>query len=204
MNYSELQTNIASWLNREDLTAIIPTFVDLCEADLNRSLRCREMICRATATLDSQFISLPNDFLEIRNIQLNSSPPRGLEFVTLDYADQMRGSEHYSSGQPKYFTVHDGTIEVIPSPDAEYTIELSYYQKVASLTSSVTTNWVLNSHPDIYLYGSLMHSAPFLKEDERFVLWGGRYRQFVADLNAQSTASEYSKGGLQMRNRTWA
>ena len=37
--YAELKTAIANWLNREDLTSVIPDFISLAEADFNRKLR---------------------------------------------------------------------------------------------------------------------------------------------------------------------
>ena len=69
-NYSTLQSTIADYLNRQDLTAQIPTFIQLAEADMNTRLRCREMIVRATTTNDDEFVRLPLDFLESINLQL--------------------------------------------------------------------------------------------------------------------------------------
>jgi len=43
-NYSALQTTIASYLGRTDLTAMIPTFITLAEARLQRELRTRPML----------------------------------------------------------------------------------------------------------------------------------------------------------------
>ena len=38
-NYTELTASIADTLNRDDLTAVIPDFIKLAEAQLNRDLR---------------------------------------------------------------------------------------------------------------------------------------------------------------------
>ena len=61
--YAELQSAVGDFLNRQDLTTVIPTFIALAEADLNRSIRHRSMLTRSTATIDSQFTALPTDFL---------------------------------------------------------------------------------------------------------------------------------------------
>ena len=37
--YSELQSAVADWLNRDDLTSVIPNFIELAEADLTRNLQ---------------------------------------------------------------------------------------------------------------------------------------------------------------------
>ena len=64
MTYSELKTAIADFLNRSDLTTHIDTFINSTEAELNRRLRTKDMIVRAEATADGQYLTLPTDWLE--------------------------------------------------------------------------------------------------------------------------------------------
>jgi hypothetical protein len=198
MIYSELKSSIADFLNRQDLTLTIPTFILLCEADLNRTVRHKSMLCRATATLDAHFTSLPSDFLEAKNIQLNTEPVKSLEYLTMEHADEYRAT-HSTAGIPVFYTFVGDTLEVVPEPAAEYTIELTYYKKLTALSDSNTSNWLLASHPDVYLYGSLMQAAPYLKDDERIPVWGQLYKAFISDLNAASDKAEYSGSYLKMR-----
>jgi len=196
MNYTELKTAIGDFLNRRDLTSVIPTFIQLAEADLNRTVRHRSMLARATASLDTHFTSLPSDFVEAKNIQLNTEPVTSLRYVTMEQADVLRTQ---TSGQPAYYTLVGETLEVVPPPDTDYTVELVYYKKLPSLSDSNLSNWLLASHPDVYLYGALMQSAPYLKNDERVAMWGSLYRQFVSDLNVSSDKAEVSGASLRMR-----
>ena len=62
-NYSELTAEIGDWLNRSDLTSVIPTFISFAEVGLERVLRVRQMIARANATVDTQYGTVPADFL---------------------------------------------------------------------------------------------------------------------------------------------
>src|SRR5262245_10780943 len=71
--YSELQTAVANWLNRTDLTERIPEFVALAEAQMNRRLRVRQMVTRAEATLASAFVDVPSDMLEPIQLALEIS-----------------------------------------------------------------------------------------------------------------------------------
>jgi hypothetical protein len=158
------------------------------------------MLARATATLNDQFIALPQDYLEAKNIQLNTSPVTSLEFLSMELADEAR-IQHSSAGQPKWYTLVADTIEVVPTPSQDYTVELVYYKKLTPLSDSDTSNWLLSSHPDVYLYGTLMQSAPYLKDDERISVWGPLYKQFVADLNFASDRAEYSGSLLKMRTK---
>ena len=36
--FSELKTSVANYLNRDDLTAVIPDFITMAESDLNMNL----------------------------------------------------------------------------------------------------------------------------------------------------------------------
>ncbi len=42
--YNELKTSVGDWLNRTDLTTVIPDFIALAEAQIERQLRTRQMI----------------------------------------------------------------------------------------------------------------------------------------------------------------
>jgi hypothetical protein len=197
MNYTTLKSSVADFLNRQDLAAVIPTFISLSEANLNRVLRTRAMLCRATALLDTHFTKLPSDFLEAKNIQLNTDPVTSLQYVTIEHADLLRA--RWSTGKPRYYTIVGDTLEVVPPPDTGYTVELVYYKQIPALTELNETNWLLTSHPDVYLYGTLLQSAPYLKDDERIPIWGQLYKQFVADVQYSSESSEVSGSRLVMR-----
>ena len=73
MTYSELKTRIASYLNRSDLTSELDGFIDQTEAELNRRLRAADMVKRATATAELQYLSLPTDWLEVINVEITSN-----------------------------------------------------------------------------------------------------------------------------------
>jgi hypothetical protein len=73
-----------------------------------------------------------------------------------------------------------------------------YYKALPALSAN-STNWLLTAHPDVYLYGSLMQAAPYLKNDERLAVWGSLYTASIADLNQSSDRAEVSGGPLVMR-----
>jgi hypothetical protein len=203
MTYAELKSAIADFLNRQDLTSVIPTFIQLAEASINRTVRHRRMLSRATATLTTQFTDLPDDFLEAKNIQINSEPITPLSFVTMEHADLLRAGIYQSAGKPKYYTLVGDTIEVVPNPDAEYTIELSYYARVPVLSEAAPTNWLLDNSPDAYLYGALIHSAPYLKDDPRIPVWVGLFEKVMSDFVLETQKTEFSGSALVQRTKSW-
>lgn len=199
-SYSELKSAIADELNRQDLTSVIPTWISLAEANFNRVIRHRKMLCRSTAQLDTQFTALPSDFLEAKNVQLNVSVPYSLEYLTVEQADKHRTNYYPGTGAPQYFTILGETLEVVPTPGSDYTIELTYYKKLTPLSDSVSSNWLLASHPDLYFYATLQHSAPYLKDDERIALWSTISQTLTDAVNQESDRAEKSGSVLRIRS----
>lgn len=192
--YTELKSAVADWLNRDDLAAVVPTFIALAETSMERALRTRKMLVRANATIDTQYSAVPSDFLEIRSMKITSSSPiQPMYAQTMEAMDDL-DAKNPGTGKPVYFCVVGNQIRVHPAPSGNYTAELAYYSTINKLSASVASNWILSSHPDAYLYGALLQAAPYLKDDERAGVWTGLY---VAAIEAIKTADERaaSSGG---------
>lgn len=203
-NYSTLQTSIGDWLNRSDLTSVIPDFITLAEAQFNRTIRHRRMVERATATLDSEYSAMPADWLESIRYQINTNPITVMEFVSPDQAAQLKGA-YSTSGKPIFYSQIGQQFQVIPAPDSgsAYTGELTYYAKIPALTAQSTTNWLLTDSPDIYLYGSLLQSAPYLRDDDRIAVWAALYTKLLQDLTVSDERSRMATSSLRMRARSF-
>lgn len=200
-NFTELKTSIADFLNRDDLTSVIPTFIKLAEADMNRKLRHWRMEKRATANLDTRYTALPIDFLEPIRLMLTGTSETRLEMITLSELMDKRASSN-TSGTPKFYAMVDGSFEVYPTPDQTYTLEIVYYETIDNLSDQITTNWVLTYHPDVYLYSSLSHSAPYLSEDQRTTVWAQLYQNGVNGINMEDQKSKSGGSGHRMRIRS--
>ena len=155
MTYDELKTQIADFLNRSDLTSKLDFFIDATEGELNRRLRTKDMVVRATATADSQYLSLPTDWLEAINIEITSGDFTPLLQQSIESLDVYRKANDNTSGQPVFFSVVDKTLELAPTPDTSYTLQLTYYASIAALSSTNTTNFVSTGHPDAVSYTHL-------------------------------------------------
>ena len=188
-NYTELQASVADFLNRSDLTDVIPDFIRMTEAELIRVLRTREMSVRTRAPVSGQYVKLPVDFLGMRNIELLTEPVTVLEYRNLQNLDAHRAAD--STGKPLFYSIMQNNIEFAPVPDSEYTLEIVYYQSLPALADN-TTNWLLDAHPDIYLYGSLMQSAPYLQADERISIWAGKFQKILEQLKTSDEKARFS------------
>jgi len=160
-SYSALRTAIITWTHRQDLGAAIDDFIDLTENRLNRDLRVSQMEVRATAPADSEYLALPTDFLAIRNIQLNTSPVQELVYVTPAEMDRL--AQTFQSLN-RYTIVGD---EIQLNTTSSSSIEISYYSKIPALDDTNTTNWVIDTHPDVYLYGCLAEAFSYVQNDEQ-------------------------------------
>jgi hypothetical protein len=204
-SYAALQLEIADYLARSDLNAKIPSFITLAEAKFNRSLFVRQMEQRATALVlpdsaEPEYISLPLDFQSMRRVRLSSATgkPR-LDFLSGVQADEYRHTSGDAAGQPQFFTIFGDEIELIRTPDADYTIEMIYRKNIPALSALNTSNWLLALAPDAYLYGALLESAPYIKDDDRIQVWAAGLSSVIEGLNNLGTTSTFNSGPLEMR-----
>lgn len=192
--YAELKTAIANWLNRDDLTSVIPDFITLTEAQLNRSIRHWRMEKRVETTLDEQYENLPSDFMETLELTLTD----GDMLTLISTADmQRRKRDSVTTGKPRFYRVSSDQFEFYPAPDGSYTLSLQYYGKTPALSDSNTSNWMLEYAPDLYLYGSLLQAAPYLGEDQRLQVWGNLYTAALQEIQQENMTAKYS-GPLKM------
>lgn len=202
--YSELQSAIADWLLRTDLTSVIPSFIDLAEAKFNRRIRDYRMVAQADATATDGYLSVPTDWLENIRFQLNTSPITTLEYVTPDQAAEELRLSGSGNARPRFFSMIGSNFQLVPTPDTSYTAELTYYAKIPALSDSNTSNWLLTTAPDLYLYGTLMEAAPYLDDDQRIQTWGSLYEQGMNALQIESDRAKVGSSSIRMRARPMA
>ncbi len=199
--YSELQTAVANWLDRDDLTDRIPEFITLCEARFNRSLRIRAM-----ETLDisvdtvsgTSTVALPTGYVQMRDINLITSPITQLQYLTPEIMNRVHAGSN--SGKPETYTIIANKILFGPTPDAAYDISMLYYKTFDALSDSAPTNWVITNAPDVYLYGTLLEAEPFLMNDQRVQLWATALTQSINTLQEQDNKDRHSGSALRVMN----
>lgn len=201
--YAELQSSIANFLNRDDLTATIPDFIALAESSISNEVRHWRMETRAETPIDGQFTGIPTDWLATIRFHLETDGTTDLRYLSRAEIQTMRANRDDSTGIPRFYGHSAAQFEVMPTPDGSYSAILNYYAKIPALTDSVTTNWLLTHYPDVYLYGALIHSAPYLKEDQRAQTWAALYTSAVERVNDASSKSTASGSGLRLNIRAY-
>ena len=198
--YSELQTAVANWLDRDDLTARIPEFIALAEARFNRILRLRSMEAKYTANTvaGQRNLALPANYIQMRNFQVNSNPLTTLSYVTPEIYDRLWGGS--TSGTPKFYTILANEVSFGPIPASVMQVEMLFYKKFDNLSVTTTTNLLLTDAPDIYLYGSMLEAEPFIMNDERVPLWATALERAVTDMQEQDNKDRHSGSALRVMN----
>ena len=198
--YSELNTAVANWLDRDDLTASIPDFITLCEARFNRALRIRAMETKESASTvaGQRGLALPTGYIQMRNLQINSTPITPMQYVTPEIYDRLYGST--TTGTPEIYTILSDEIQLGPIPGSVQTIEMLFYKKFDALSDSATTNWMITNAPDVYLYGSLLEAEAFVGNDPRVQLWAQGFETAINSLQDQDNKDRHSGSALRVMN----
>jgi len=191
-SYSDLQTTIAGYLARSDLTSQIPDFIRLAETRLRRDLRIRQMLKSVTtSTVGSDAtIGLPSDFLEVRDLIIEGSPPQSLNYLSPSAFN--RSARTWQSGKPLDYTVLASEFQVAPIPDGVYTAKMLYFAAPTFLSDSNTSNVFLANTPDALLYGSLLEAEPYLMNDARVNTWGTMFDRAMASITRSDEQGQYS------------
>ena len=200
--FTALKTSIADFLNRDDLTAVIPDFITLAEAQINRDVRHWKMEARSSGQQSSgdEYMQIPADWVETIRLHLTGTGTTVVNLVSRDSMADKRSAQEDTTGTPIMYTHADGQFQLYPTPSTDTDFELLYFQKIPSLSSN-SDNWLLLEAPDVYLYGALLHSAPYLAEDQRVAVWAQMYSASVQRLNEVSEDARFSGSGLKLKVR---
>ena len=197
-SYSDLQTSVANYLGRSDLTAVIPDFIRFAETRLARELRTRKMLKSATAsmTIGDARVALPTDFLEIRDLYTQGNPRKPVSYMSPSAFT--RNARADDSGLPVFYTTLSAEFQFAPIPDSAYVLEILYYAQPTVLSSTNSSNVFLANYPDALLYGSLLEAEPYLINDARSQTWATLYDRAIRNISDADQAGEYSGIPLQM------
>ena len=155
-------------------------------------------------TSSNRFLATPTDFYAPMSLAVVSSG----NYTYLDFKHPSFMREYSSTtatGQPKYYSLFDDTaFELAPVPDSNYTIELHYLHKPASLTSGSDsgTTFLSTDYPDALLYGTLVEGAVFLKEPPDVVAqYEARFKEAISRMKniseGRATRDEYRYDSLR-------
>lgn len=194
-NYTDLQSTVADWLHRDDLTSAIPTFIQLAEKQMSRKLRVKGQETEVTGTAAAT-IALPADYLQAIALTLTSG---GIERA-LAQRDRFSATNlNNFSASAAYYTIEGGNIIITPEPAGTEDYTLQYYAGITALSDAAPTNWLLTANPDLYLYAVLIQSAPYMVDDPRVSAWGTMYASILEEIKQQDANDRFSGSPMAAR-----
>jgi hypothetical protein len=168
-NYSGLIARVVDHMDDDTLEDKVPAFVYYAEAMFNRELyplndETSEALSATVA--NAGVIALPTDFKKVRSVNYGTGND-ALVLAQLspdDFKDRFLGT---TAGPPEAYAIAGNRIWFGPTPDATYSLTCHYVQGLQSLSQSNQTNWLIEEHPDVYFFGTLMYAELDGWNDER-------------------------------------
>jgi len=208
-----LTTAIQDYTDNSETTFVnnIPTFIKAAEEKIFKSIDLDIFRKNVTSALSSsdQFLTVPTDYLASFSLQITTAGSES--FLLQKDVNYLREYTPASSttGLPKYYARFDeNNFMLAPTPNSNYTIELHYYFRPASITAGADsgTTWISTNAPFALLYGSLIEAYTFMKgEPDVLQNYNNTYLQYmerIKDLGEARENTDANRVGLPSRPRT--
>ncbi|RYE59899.1 MAG: hypothetical protein EOP20_03955 [Hyphomicrobiales bacterium] len=196
-SYSTLQTAVVDWLeDRSDLAPFVPDFIAMAEGYFNTQLRVRQMETTAPLTTSTAgAASLPANFMEVIDVV------SGVTNRPITYMTRGTGAAYYGGrgGQGAFYGINGSSLQLYPGGASG--LVLTYLSRIPALSTTTTTNWLLQARPELYLRGALMMAAEFIKDNEEAAKQKALVDMIIGQMNMQDMRSR-GRGGLQLRMAT--
>lgn len=190
LNYIELLEGVADWLDREDFTERqLARFVALAEAEFNRVLRVPEMETSVMLAVEGEIVNLPPDFLQMRHIYQEGSPDSPLRGMSPDGLLQAYGGR---SGVPSAYAIEGRALKL--APVGATILQIDYFRRIPALSDATPSNWLLDAHSDVYLFGTLTQAEAFTDNPARVGQWRGALENALGQVR---TAGNRSRWGAE-------
>lgn len=213
MNFGDLKTKVAAYLNRTDLTTEIPNFINLAQRDAERGqvilhdrLTIINWTCmkkRQTVSSDEAYITLPDNIKEVRWLKiLLNGRYYPLDAVSPETALNLYHYPSDAEGRPVLFAFLDeqGELLVRPTPDQTYTYDMGFYAYSDELVNDSDTNWWTDNAWEVLLYGALAQAEPYLMNDPRIATWKGLYESALQKLAKAELSAKAALTPLRIRS----
>lgn len=216
-SYNDLKTTIATYLARSDLTAVIPDFISLAEAKLKRRFRDVTSLSASVSTnwllTNHPDVYLYGSLLEAQPYLMDDARIASWAQIFERVVSEVR-LPNASANLSNYAGLQLAVSDWLARPDLDVVIpefiQLTEaklkrkFRDVTSLSVSNTTNWLLTANPDVYLYGALVESQPYLKDDVRIPVWTQIFEKAVVEVRRPNTSANFTNyAGLQLAVSDW-
>ena len=191
-SFDEIVATVQEYMDRTDIVALIPSWIALAEAEINRRLALDPVLpmhVRSTLSLSSEYVSAPEGILDVDSIevaefwQLKPASPQSLaDKVGLDIRQNLEELYSSDSVPPTHYARIGSEFRLYPAPETTYSASIIYWRKVQALTAGNSTNWLLDAHPDVYLSGILAHGFAYIPDKDASSYWTGIFDTVLSNV----------------------
>jgi hypothetical protein len=174
-NYSDLKAAIVLWAKRTDLTDVIPNFITIAEARINRSFtpRAQEQEDELTTVAGTRYVTLPSGVINPIGLWLKAYLPR--QKLTQCLPEELPVRTNVS-GYPEYWAIDVGNIAFDKLALSAWTFDFRYL-KTMTLSDAAPTNYVLTNDPDLYLWSSMVEASTYMRDDAAAAMYEQRFQE---------------------------
>ena len=144
---------------------------------------------------NDEYIALPTDLREVREVKLNTSPVKVLSYFSPSSLDTSYSSN--GTGSPEGYSIVGKEMKLRPIPDSGYTAEIIYIGTLPALSDTVTPTLFLRS-PDLYLYGALTEAYAYLLDEARASQYDAKFTRGIEEVKVDEQRAHYGTGSLHI------
>jgi|TARA_R110000824_G_scaffold393746_1_gene593086 hypothetical protein len=205
--YTTLKSAIKDYLQNSETTFEnnLANIIVQAENRILKSVQLPDFRKNSTGVMTSgnSYLTTPSDFMTPYSLALDNS---GYEFLIFKDVNFIREAYPVSTttATPKYYALFDDASFILgPTPNSNYTVELHYFYKPTSITTSADgTSWLGNNAETALLYGCLVEGYTFMKgEPDLFAAYQKQYEDALMKLKSlgegYSTTDSYRSGGVR-------
>jgi len=206
--YAQLKQAIQDYTENDETSFVnnIPLFIRMAEERILKSVQLNLFQKYQFGNMSSgnEYLAAPSDFLAPFSLSIDVSGDKDfLLFKDLDFV-QTYTPDATTTGQPKYYAQFDvDNFILAPTPDANYTVDIHYLYRPASITVGAEdgTTWLSENAELALLYGSLIEAYIYMKGDANLMqMYNQRFSESMSRLKnlgeGQETIDEYRKGPI--------
>jgi len=184
--FTTLKTAIQDYTQNAETTFVtqLPTFIVNAEERILKE--CQLDVFRkssqGSASSSNKFLSKPTDFLAQNSLSVvNGSSNEFLLYKQVTFLQDYT-PDPATTGAPLYFADWDSSSFLLaPTPDSNYTMELHYFYRPTSITTSADgTSWLGTNAELALFYGALVEAYTFMKgEQDLLSLYNNRFQESI-------------------------
>jgi len=191
--YSGLKTAIQNYLDNDEttFTNTLDTFIQQTEERILKSVQLPVFRKNSTGsgTSGNTYLATPSDYLSPYSLAVVDGDSN-YSYLLLKHVTWIRDYTPAvaTTGEPLYYAqFDDDTFILAPTPNSNFTFELHYFYRPASLTAAGDsgTTWLSTNASNAMLYGCLVEGAIFMKmAPDEVLLYEQKFKEALATLKA--------------------